>query len=623
MLQSRHSKLEVGDLKLEVRNWKLDHVSRNSRHLSLVTRHSSRLTRYSLLITLLLTLIQPTFASPPSAIPDRRFGAVDTFDSPKAATQLGAGWTRVRFPWATLQPNNDGEWNNAFFTDDQLAVELNAGREVAGLIVNTPPWALQDGGVPGVPSGLYLRDDDPNNVWATFVRQIVSRYAGRINHWIIWNEPDIWDANYPGRTWGGDAKDFFQLMRVAYNVIKATNPNAIVHLSAFTYFWDANYGRTPFMRLLLDEMVKDQEAAAHNYYFDIASANLYFQTDNIYDLVAWTHQQMIDHGFDKPLWLTETNAAPSNDPTWPVAEPKFSITLDEQASFIIQSFAMALAAGANRVAIYKMADVPGDHAANPEPFGLVREDGSHRPAFAAFQVAANYLAGFTSASLEHRDAQYTVVSVKRGNAWTTVAWTRQPSPVKISVTAHAASALLIDANGRKQTIKASNGQYAFDIAGATCTGGCIIGGSPRLIVEGSSGVSIAPPGPQPIGAPTSTISASNDATPNGTPTLAGNVATEEPTKAGAPNTATPTSTSTATPTSTSAPTSTPTSTSTATPTATATATPTSTPSPTPTPGLPILSVSASDNPFFITIGILIGALIVGYIVVRVFAGEHS
>src|SRR5512143_2722738 len=302
--------MEVGDWPLQVRNWKL--------------KYASPVAWYSLIIIVLLVLAQPALvtAAPPAVIPDRRFGVVDAFDNPAAATQLGAGWTRVRFPWATLQPDNDGEWNNNFFSDNQLATELAAGREVVGLIVNTPPWALQDGNVPGVPSGLSLRDDDPNNVWAAFVRKIVSRYAGRINHWVIWNEPDIWDPGYPGRTWGGSPKDFFQLQRVAYNVIKATNPNAVVHLSAFTYFWDTNYGRTPFFKLLLDEILKDRDAAAHNYYFDVASANLYFQTDNIYDLVAWHHQQMIDHGFDKPLWLTETNAAPSNDAKCPVAEPR-------------------------------------------------------------------------------------------------------------------------------------------------------------------------------------------------------------------------------------------------------------------------------------------------------------
>jgi hypothetical protein len=106
--------------------------------------------------------LQPLRAT--AAISERRFGAIDTFDNPQAATQLGAGWTRVRFPWADMQPNDSGQWNTSFFTDGQLARELAAGREVAGLIVNTPPWALQDGNVPGVPSGLYLRDDDPNNV---------------------------------------------------------------------------------------------------------------------------------------------------------------------------------------------------------------------------------------------------------------------------------------------------------------------------------------------------------------------------------------------------------------------------------------------------------------------------
>ena len=137
----------------------------------------SRFARYLLRITLLLTfafsLLQPLLAT--AAIPERRFGAVETYDNPQAAAQLGAGWTRVRFQWDKIQPNDSGQWDTSFFTDEQLNRELAAGREVVGLIVNTPSWALQDGSVPGVPHGLYLRDDDPNNVWAIFVRRIVSQ----------------------------------------------------------------------------------------------------------------------------------------------------------------------------------------------------------------------------------------------------------------------------------------------------------------------------------------------------------------------------------------------------------------------------------------------------------------
>jgi hypothetical protein len=225
----------------------------------------------------------------------------------------------------------------------------------------------------------------------------------------------------------------------------------------------------------------------------VASANLYFRTDNIYDLIAWHHQQMREHGFDKPVWLTETNAAPSSDPAWPVPDPTFSITLDEQAHFIIQSMAMALAAGASRVAIYKMADVPADRAANPEPFGLVRQDGSRRPAFSAFQVGASYLAGFTEAALTERNDLYALVTVKRGDSgWTTVAWTRQPSPQKISVAAHANRATLIGGTGR-QTITARDGRYGIEIAGAT-HGRHLIGGAPRLIVKAQSARRKSTPG---------------------------------------------------------------------------------------------------------------------------------
>ena len=120
------------------------------------TRHSSLITRYALLIialAILLGLIAAPLASLPAS-PIAASARSIRLTILAAASALGAGWTRVRFPWATLQPNNDGEWNDAFFTEAQLNAEIAAGREVVGLIVNTPPWALEDGNIPGVPSGL-------------------------------------------------------------------------------------------------------------------------------------------------------------------------------------------------------------------------------------------------------------------------------------------------------------------------------------------------------------------------------------------------------------------------------------------------------------------------------------
>ncbi len=421
---------------------------------------------------------------------DRRFGVVDAFDNPAAAAKLGAGWTRIRFQWNVIQPNDSGQWNDAAL-EAAVNSEVAAGREVVGLIVNTPPWALEDGNKAGVPAGMELPASSPQNLWATFMRRLVAKYAGRVNHWIIWNEPDIWNDKYPGQTWGGSVDEFLQFQRIAYTVSKATNPDAVIHLAGFTFWWDAQYNRTPFFQRFLDALKKDPNAAANNYYFDIVTSHQYFRPDTVYDLTVWHHTMMRAYGFDKPVWLVETNAAPSLDPAWLAPNSQFKITLDEQGAFIVQAVAMGLAAGAERIAVYKMADTPGDRAANPEPFGLVRLDGSPRPAFAAFQTAAAYLSEFRSATLDRRD-EVAQVTVNRGTQTTTVLWSRVPSPQRVALGARASSALVVDSRtGAAWTRGASGGKYTLDLPGATCThaadGACLIGGWPILVVEQGGG----------------------------------------------------------------------------------------------------------------------------------------
>jgi hypothetical protein len=170
---------------------------------------------------------------------------------------------------------------------------------------------------------------------------------------------------------------------------------------------------------------------------------------------------------------------------------------------------MALAGGASRIAVYKLIDTPGDRAANPEPFGLVRDDGSRRPAFAAFQVAANVFAGFTSATLDHRDARYAQVTVQRGEATTTVLWTRSAESVQVQVAARSAQAILVDAFGGRRTLTPRDGIYTIDLPGCTQPF-CITGGAPRLLVEGAPAASIEPVAPA---QPTIQLSTESTATP--------------------------------------------------------------------------------------------------------------
>lgn len=441
-----------------------------------------------------------------------RFGVVESYEDPQAARQLGVSWTRVPFNWADLQAGGPDTWTPKV-SQAQIDKEIVAGRMVVGLLIGIPQWARDQ---QDLPKGLWLDADDPGNTWATFVRQAVSRHRGRINHWIIWNEPDIAESEI-AHTWHGSVADFAQLQRTAYRAAKAVNPSAVIHLSAFTYWADYYAGTEQYMARLLDEIMADPRAPQHDYYFDVATAHLYFQPSQIYDLTNLFVDIMRQRGMDQPIWLVETNAPPKDDPGWPVSNWTLSVTQQEQAAYIPQALAAALAAGVERVAVYKLRDTADDRAANPEPFGLVRLDGSRRPAFESYQVAVEYLAGVEGAERE-RWNEVGQIRMDQAEQTTTIVFARLPQPQQAEITALNETALLIDMRGVQQPVTATQGVFTIDLPPARCSQSigdyCMIGGPPFYLVQDGRM-------PTPTSTPTATL------TPTSTPTATA-AATPEP-----------------------------------------------------------------------------------------------
>jgi hypothetical protein len=412
---------------------------------------------------------------------DPRFGVIESFESPTDADGLNAGWTRVIFQWARVQEGGLDSWTPKV-TDEQIEADLAAGREVVGLLIGIPDWARDEN---RLPKGLWLAYDDPANTWANYVREVVTRYRGRISHWIIWNEPDIRETEI-AHTWDGSVADFAQLLRVAYLTAKESNPDAVIHLSAFTYWADVYGGTEQYMARLLDEIMADPAAADHNHYFDIATAHLYFQPVQVYDLLSFFTGILRDRGLDHPIWLAETNAPPRDDPEWPVPDYFLSVTLEEQAAFIPQALASAMAAGAERIAIYKLRDNEEDRFANPEPFGLVRMDGSHRPAYDTYRLAIAQLSGMTGVERERWDS-VGQIRVDQAGKSTTVLFSRLPSQQQVQVEARADSAVLVDMYGASQPVSPVNGYFDIALPAASCSQSigdfCMIGGLTYYLVQ--------------------------------------------------------------------------------------------------------------------------------------------
>jgi len=93
-------------------------------------------------------------------------------------------------------------------------------------VVKAPKWARPAGDTDqGPPADM--------NTYATFVGEMAQRYRGRVKAYEIWNEQNLYYE------WGGrgrklNAARYVELLRAAYNAIKANDPGAVVISGALT-----------------------------------------------------------------------------------------------------------------------------------------------------------------------------------------------------------------------------------------------------------------------------------------------------------------------------------------------------------------------------------------------------
>lgn len=421
------------------------------------------------------------------------FGVVEGFWLADQVCELGAGWERIIFDWAQHQPTGTDDWHTLNIDDRWLKAASDCGREVVAIIQNTPDWATDGTPGAGVPNGLYLPVDDLGNVWATFVRRSASYYASRgVNHFIIWNEPDIEPGTY-GFLFEGTLDDYFQLLKVAYLAAKQGNPNVVIHVAGTTYWHDINEGRRLYVDRLLERITQDPDAAANDYYFDVLSLHIYFRTETVYQIVSEYRSLLEQYGLgSKAIWINETNASPTDDPLWLVERESFShINLEQQAAFIVQATALGLAAGAERIAVYKFFDqgVP----AGQEMWGLLRPDQTPRPAFDAWAMVIDSFGGVQAGAFA-QSANADVVRLEQGDRQTLVAWAREDRAVMLRVSATSDKAYLISMYGDVQVLDPVDGAYTLDLPPARCndddTVRCPIGGAVWILVQPVGAVTV-------------------------------------------------------------------------------------------------------------------------------------
>jgi hypothetical protein len=237
--------------------------------------------------------------------------------------------------------------------------------------------------------------------------------------------------------------------------------------------------------------------------------NLYRAPDDIYRVYSIFKDIQKQHGLDTPIWLTETNAMPSDDSavSCPHADTPIKTTMNEQADYAVQAFAMAAAAGYQRYEFYQMTDQ--DPCSEAAVWGITRDDGSRRPVSDALKTAVLQFSGYTAVHFAPlvRETQdwspwpddpgsfmpnwevYQVAFDRPGNERVTALWDGDGGGLRVRIHKNGTSAVLLDRDGNQHPVQNSQGWWVIDLAGATAhypqdPGGYhFIGGEPVLLVE--------------------------------------------------------------------------------------------------------------------------------------------
>ncbi|NCA13623.1 MAG: hypothetical protein EBS89_05735, partial [Proteobacteria bacterium] len=139
----------------------------------------------------------------------------------RLVSDAGFGWIKQQVRWSDVEPKKGApDWSQIDLIVDGAT---KGGLKILFSVVTAPAWSRADGHVDGPP-------DDPK-AFGTFLTALATRYLGKVHAYEVWNEQNF------SREWGGgkiNAGQYVELLAIAHAALKAVDPNVVVIAGALT-----------------------------------------------------------------------------------------------------------------------------------------------------------------------------------------------------------------------------------------------------------------------------------------------------------------------------------------------------------------------------------------------------
>jgi len=263
----------------------------------------------------------------------------------------------TRTTWSNLEPRR-GQWDFRKL-DKYVALADQHNLDLVMTLGATPRWAStrpnQDGPY-GPGTGEPPRDLGD---WDNYVRQVATRYKGKIRYYEVLNEPVLIEHEKSCLSkrhfWCGSAAEMVEITRRTSEIVKSIDPDAKIVAPGFT---GATSGR---LDLFLD--------AGGGQYVDVIAHHFYaLHPQQMLERINLVKKSMLAHGYGHlELWNTESGYTDRDRETNDGIAGVSSLAPELMKAYVPQSLALAASAGVRRYFWY---------AWDNSTMGMASSDGS-------------------------------------------------------------------------------------------------------------------------------------------------------------------------------------------------------------------------------------------------------
>ena len=273
------------------------------------------------------------------------------------------------------------------------------GMRVLGILGFPPAWAST--APAGAERPWVYKPDLP--AWARFVEATTRQFAGLVDHWEIWNEPNIsvfWEPQ-------PNATDFLDVVRAGYAAAKRGNPACTVITPGLA--GAGEHGGDFIGNLIRGGAVPSCDAISIHPYRQTTpeESDLVGDIQRISDLCE-------QNGGRRHLWITEW--------CW-TTQIGGGSTEERSAIMTGRGIPLALATGlVDRIIWFRLADPGTDRFYTEHNYGLCYHDLTPKPSYFAFRTCARLLDGARPGPEVALDGGPWVRQFRRGDEVTLAVW---------------------------------------------------------------------------------------------------------------------------------------------------------------------------------------------------------